>query len=773
MGILSDSATTVVKETKSVLTEIGSATGLSTITDSISNALSSIGSIFTELPGLSLPLPNPLHAYATYDYILGIGVLTDEDLNNPDTTYMIGKSIPLICKSANAEPSNRINTPYGKFDFFIDNLKLDQVIGHENGNNTNVTTFSFDIIEPYSMGLFGIACQQAAFDAGHDNWRSAPFLLSITFRGNTENGAMRIIPTTTRYIPFKFSNLHMKVTEAGARYACDALVYNQDALVSKNASLKSDVSISGTTVQEILQTGEKSLQAVINKRNQQLKKDGLVKVPDEVLILFPTNVASDPALSTASSNSENNTGATVHTIDTTNSGVIQKLGVSRSSVNDTLVQAADQCNEFGKASLGFDESRKGDSPFGKENKIYDPEKKTYIRIDNVIKSGESDFRFRQDTDIINAINQVLLQSDYPLKALEPSRISPEGFRQWWKVDVQTYNITTNENMTSTGTKPRLFVYRVVPYYTHLSSAPLPANTKPPGFEQLANQIVKQYNYIYTGKNIDVLSFDLNFDNTFSTILAADGGKESMDVKSSAQTGGTDEQKANAIVLKGKEPEKLLGIIPTQISFSGLFTGTDKLGGGGSESTGTRAARMFHDAVNNTNISMVNVELEILGDPYYIAQSGTGNYTSSPSQYMNLNADGTVNYQSGETDIVINFRTPLDINQRTGLYNFGSQSNTTPVMQFSGFYRVTNVISRFSGGKFTQILSCQRRDLQEASVTSTPEQLFSTSNFVKEIDDAINNVTHILEDTANGIVETINGELSSITKSVNDTLNKLF
>jgi hypothetical protein len=38
--------------------------------------------------------------------------------NNPNT----GKILPLICKSANADPKNRIATTYGKFDFFMDNL---------------------------------------------------------------------------------------------------------------------------------------------------------------------------------------------------------------------------------------------------------------------------------------------------------------------------------------------------------------------------------------------------------------------------------------------------------------------------------------------------------------------------------------------------------------------------------------------------------------------------------------------------------------------------
>jgi len=105
-------------------------------------------------------------------------------------------------------------------------------------------------------------------------------------------------------------------------------------------------------------------------------------------------------------------------------------------------------------------------------------------------------------------------------------------------------------------------------------------------------------------------------------------------------------------------------------------------------------------------------MEIMGDPYYIAHSGTGNYTSSASQYVNLNADGTMNYENGEVDIVVNFRTPIDINQTTGMYNFGANSQSAPLTRFSGLYCITKVENRMSEGKFTQIISALRRSDQE-------------------------------------------------------------
>jgi hypothetical protein len=98
-------------------------------------------------------------------------------------------------------------------------------------------------------------------------------------------------------------------------------------------------------------------------------------------------------------------------------------------------------------------------------------------------------------------------------------------------------------------------------------------------------------------------------------------------------------------------------------------------------------------------------MKILGDPYFIADSGWGNYTAKPTNYENINSDPSMDYQSGEVDILVNFRTPLDINVATGKADFG---NTTLISQFSGLYKVYEVSSNFSKGKFTQDLTLMRR-----------------------------------------------------------------
>jgi hypothetical protein len=707
------------------VSSLGSASGLSSLVDAVSGVFKSFNTIFTQLDGVTLPLPNPLHSYASYNYIIGLGVLTDDELNDPAASYM-GVSRPrLICKSAAMDPNNRVETAYGKFDFFIDDLMLESQIGFQAGENTNVSNISFKITEPYSMGMFLMACQQLALEQGHDTWQEAPYILSIEFRGNTETGKLVSIPKTSRYIPILISDIDFTVTDKGTVYDVKAVPFGSTAFTDANSNFTADVAVTGASVQQLLQSGEKSLQVALNKRQKLLVDAGLIDVPDEYLILFPQNLSS-ASTSSAFGDSENFAPASGSTDVASNSTIEKSLGVSRNGPNNNLQQAGDKANEIGAALLDFDkDSATRDAvPAGKDSEVYDTKSGTFFKGKLTIDPGKSDFKFAQDSDIVNAINQVVLKSTYIKKTFATANLTPEGYRNWWRVDAQVYNI--GPTRANTNTKPKLFVYRVVPYNVH-SSRLMPAGKRAPGYDKLKLQVVKEYNYIYTGANTDILKFEIKYNTGFSYEMAADGLQRTQDsVKETSAGGSRDADKEVINPLAPGQISTTTGSMPTVVKFIKTLTGTDKGGGGSADSQATRAARLFHDAVTNTQQSMQDLDMEIIGDPYYIVQSGQGNYTASATQYANLNNDGSVNYQNGEVDIIVNFRTPVDINQTSGLYNFGS-SASAPVSQFSGLYSVTDVVSTFRDGQFKQTLKGIRRPLQELKDEASPGETFGTTN----------------------------------------------
>ena len=719
----------------------GLASGLTAITDGIGGILNTVNRVVAQTANVNLPLPNALFDYASYTYNISIGILPDSFYHNPDTTYRAGQKFPLLLKSANAEPDNRASTAYGKFDFYVDDLKLQQQIGYEEGHNTSVTDIEFTVIEPYSMGMLLLAIQELANSLSTNgkpvSWRSCvPFLLAIDFRGNTETGQIVKIPSSSRYIPFKITDVDMTVDQQGAVYKIKGIPVNQEALSDANAKFKSDMSAKGTSVREMLQSGPKSLQVSLNTKLRDIQRSNGIEKADEIVIIFPKDISSAGAVSSSFAEIEAKIDATVDSSGDTVASLYTKLGLGRDSTSGHLIQDNATINSIGNSRMGFDEKRKASTPVGKENVVYNTETKINDRAQNTINPNESDFKFRQDTDIVNAINQVIINSNYIVSAFDPSNITAEGYRGWFKVDTQVYY--TGPTSKVTGMKPRLLVYRVIEYSAHISSGHLPVNVKPP-YQQLKLQAVKQYDYIFTGKNVDIKSFKINYNSNFFKALPPDGGNLSQDSKLARDSGAANDQKPEPNINQagnGHLPDGTPGVGNTIIRFVKTLAGTDQLGGGGNETKDTRAARAFHDSLTH-GADMTDLDLEILGDPYWIAQSGMGNYTAQPTKYYNLNLDGSVSYQNGEVDVMINFRTPIDINQTTGLYDFGPKSQTAPVMQFSGLYKVTNVVSTFKGGEFIQHLTGQRRPLYESQA---PELTPTQASPIKAASDLITKFT---------------------------------
>jgi hypothetical protein len=394
------------------------------------------------------------------------------------------------------------------------------------------------------------------------------------------------------------------------------------------------------------------------------------------------------------------------------------------------VQDAGAANAVGIASMKFDESKKADAAISKDNTVYDTKSGNFLQYKNKGDSTRTVVSYGSETDITMIINTVILQSSYADDALQSANIDSRGMKDMWAIQTGYYFIS-DEIQPATGRKAMLYVYKVVPYKAHTSNL-MPAGRKAPGYSALSGDCAKVYDYLYTGKNVDVLDFKLKFNNSFTAFMPSALPSQSIDTKGAASMGGTEQPQANVDPLpEGKKPDSTPGVMTSMVSFIKKLTGTDLQGGGGLETQQTRAAKSFFDAITKGTELQV-LRMKIIGDPYWIAQSGMGNYTAKATQYKNLNSDGSVNYQNGEVDCLVKFRTPIDINQTTGLYNFGGTSKSAPVEKFSGLYRVTNVKSSFSKGVFRQTLTGMRRPLQESKKTATPEQVLNTSKTNKEV-----------------------------------------
>lgn len=608
-------------------------------------------------------IPNPLSYFSSYTYNLSLSVLDIEAFNNASYKKS-GPKGPFLAYSANKDPENRIKTVFGKFDFFIEDLKINHLTGFENTTgNTNAIGFSFKIIEPYSMGLFFIALQQEALSKGFSNYLEAPLLLTLDFKGHLSATPQFDIqnftfPNLIRHYPLKLRLIDMRVTASGCEYDISAYPVNEYAFEQAKVVLQTTVSINGSTVEEILKTDpKKSFEVYINtKERDQVKEAGVKNVPDEYVIEFPLGPNGEP-------------------------------------------------NPIEKSGLGFDQYNGSRTPFSEDNFVYDSANNVYKRGNIEIRPDRSEFTFAQGTDIPNLINQVIFLSDYARNSLKS--ISADGFVNWWRIEVELRYINSDANMQKTGTKPKRFIYRIIPYRVSASYF-LPPNERLSGADLDKKLVVKEYNYIYSGENIDIVDFDINIKAGFYTAINADGGLNNVDKVMKNKAGSiVDPNAVRGSQVTSGQPNAGPDEFNTRVEASNLSQ--DRLGGSAVDDAASIAAKQFHAALTS-GIDMINVEMTILGDPYYLSDSGIGNYHADPSENLYVNADGAMNWDKTEIHVLLNFKTPVDIDLKTGLYDFG-RLFTAP--QFSGLYRVLRGESTFSKGKFLQKLKIIRLKGQSA------------------------------------------------------------
>jgi hypothetical protein len=235
---------------------------------------------------------------------------------------------------------------------------------------------------------------------------------------------------------------------------------------------------------------------------------------------------------------------------------------------------------------------------------------------------------------------------------------------------------------------------------------------PPGYPGLNKIIGKEYKYIYTGQNNDILKFDIQVNQLFHTGKQPTPAENSGGViaTSTSQPAEDPDQKLKMPVNNSADaattPDGSPGLGDPDI------TKQTTKGGYGTQTVERRVAETLKNAILNQGTGdMTKINLEILGDPYWISDSGMGNYLGDEydgNPYLMRDAGGSVNYQGADTHIRIIFRTPVEPNLGTsgvgGLYNFPPNE---PINPYSGIYKVLYVNNKFSDGKFIQTIEATR------------------------------------------------------------------
>lgn len=700
----------------------------------------------------SLPLPNYLRDYTHYNYIITLAALTDEELNLPDQTIRQRPPENIVMRSTGGAGDAKALTAFeingNKIEFFIDDLEVKSVVtSNSRSRHATATQIRFQVTEPFSMGLMPQALELACLNAGQGNYLEAPMALIIEFVGYDEAGNAITIPNTRRVISCRWVSGSFRAGQSGSVYEMVMVPYNELAYSDVVQNIPVDIGVSGRTLNEMLQTGFSSLASSMNTHLLTTQENTYVHEQDEYIVVFPKDKASFNQILESGVRDQ---GATTSggtdspqfrnfdrfaAYESMRTGLVQSLefasreeldeffadqagfSLLRSNLSEAIKQyneSDENVNDLGRATIRIDDPLgPGANPYISTFYELDPETNLFVRDNITIDPVQRSIKFKQGEKIQRIIEELVCISDAGID-IGPNATPDElGMVPWFRIETQVFNVNNPKQESQGGRKPRVYVYRVVPYKVHHSVFAAP-NAPYQGYENLAAQAAKEYDYIYTGKNDDVLDFNLEFKNTFYAALSPDGGNNSNNntVQDSASVVDDGLRGAAADVGQGTRGD-------------GATLERDPRGdpnsstGGIAETAAVRTARRFNDAIVNSNVDLVVATMQIWGDPFWLADSGMGNYMARATNLFNVNSDEQADYQNGQNDIIINFRTPVDLKDN-GFYSFPQEF--VNVDNFSGLYMVINVTNFFQQGKFTQELQLVRRRNQKLSRYATDENV---------------------------------------------------
>jgi hypothetical protein len=562
----------------------------------------------------------------------------------------------------------------GRFDLFIDNVDIDAAMAFTKTSGTTLpTSIKFEVIEPYSINGFIEALHVSAVAAGYLTYSSASFILKMEFVGYPDSDTFtdpEVIEGGTRYFVFGFSGLDVSVTEKGTRYRCSGLPFAQKGYGQSNI-LKEPVKMSGVTVKEILTNLMENINAQIIKADTSAKNDLSSNEHDTYHIKFPSWSESTGF----DLNNPDNEIAGSEVVELLKDNQLYKFD----DPADTTKENALHSDNAGTAAPGV---------------AYAPKTPT-VQFSNGGNIHDCISSLIRDSKYIRDILRTMGQGKNP---------DENGMVDYFLI---TLNVENSEVIDRIARRPyQKFTYVVTQYKVYHSTIPGFA-TDTINVAKLKVLSLRDYNYIYTGKNLDIIDFNLNFNTLyFEAIPRAMGNNDISGAKTALGNSNTVDPKLETSDQRTTRTavSETSGGLTLPASNAGEMS--EKSGGSAGQPLDdpySVLAKNMHEAIINSNASLITGEITILGDPFYIATGGIGNTNPKPKG-RGMTANGEAAQHYGSVFITISFRNPIDIGtfESGGLMYF--QDGKVP---FGGVYRVLTARSSFKDGQFKQTLSIAR------------------------------------------------------------------
>ncbi len=671
----------------------------------------------------SFKLENPLHKYASYNTIFTLSGVTENEIR--DGTYLTGPLHDVVARTGgigpdgfrsayredeldverafgptgdktvqklrgrNARYAESISVLERNHDVFIENVNMISVISPNTERNlANFTKMEFEIHEPYGI-TFIEKVRAATFNSGFLDYQDAPLLLTIEFKGFDENGkSLEGGLSETRKVPIVIVRVDFDVNEGGATYSAVAVPYADLALDDRFKVLRTRADLTKNS----WTAWKGALEAALEKQMNQEIEEKSRQYPDKYRIEVDKSILRNKLRDYAFTGDSMYAGKTVKDEVEDQVGPVEEIegpiggGVQTqvADVGTTITKAMEDWlrNYPGYFDLAQDFWR------------------IYLSMAGY-KLPEN------EQDRIRFIKKLLTtkEKEKELQAL----FLKYQYVPWFKIKTTVYTDTSKIDSV-TKMHPKELVYKAIPYRIHVLK--LLSNGLSIGKVRWDKLVRKNYDFIYTGDNVDVQNLRINYKSAY--YMRNVRGED----KTENETGFKRVVSDTAQLVFGREtyPEPLLPLRSYPSNIKGRSTVENFRPGG-------NKAQEFFDYLTNPEADMLRIELDILGDPHYIAadvlaclkridEKNTEEVIKIDSDFDD-NQFGSFNADKFMTLINLRYRLPADINERKGLM-FANEQTRDENLFFNGVYQVVKVDSKFNQGQFTQTLTCVRMNNQQGA-----------------------------------------------------------
>lgn len=693
------------------------------------------------------PVGNPLHDYASYTYNISLFVLNSDEYNqgmaNQTRWDRVGK-----CLIGGAGRYNTDSSRHAAFrdDFYFDGLRLTTVIGmNARSKSSNAIEIAFTLIEPYGLTLLDRIIDVAeTIKPACRNYLELPYLLKIDFFGSTDEGDMPTpIPGMSKWIPISLLEMKMKVGARGTEYSVRAAPFNHQALQENIASTPVNLEIDARTVRDFFDEGEAVVadSDELSALREAVKLDS-VRTDSNILKLYQARITElEKGLKVkASSYTAGVNSWHDYQVSTGAREFADKIRfVVDPEIADTDMVLPDR-NDPNKTPVpdpGTAKARVVNSP-----NAAGPD----------FKSGS--FSVAAGTSVLRLVDMVMRNSNYVLSQVsDPATKSAEEIANMRGKPLQWYKVIPSVKLEKFDPKTNRWA-RTITYYIKTHTI---YNTKHPmGPQSRPNGYVKEYDYIYTGSNSDIIDLAIDFDTAYYTAVEVNRGTyQTVSGAANVSEGTRPNEVANP-----SQPSSIqqisYGIIPDNPGASAVLDGNR-------DPTTKTAASIQNSVYTSARGDMLNVRLKIIGDPHFIKQDdmlinpSDPNYDSKISQQL-LSDVGSLVMDAGAIYARIRFRTPVDIDDDTGLLKENTRYSDS---KFSGLYQILKVDSEFRGGRFEQTLDLIRLpdDILQAPTVSDQRS---------DIDDEEGGAVGGMISNSSGVV--VNGQADAGSADDSDTVS---